>query len=115
LKAHETAAPALDDQDHYAIAVYGVPARMAVGGSNDLAPQLKRQAALKRDGQKDLKPSSVEVLQREDGPVILYLFPKSKEISEKERRILFEAQIGRLQFTQSFYVEDMHFQGKLEL
>ena len=67
LKARDTSAPTLD-ADHYAIAVYGVPSRMASGDSKSLANQLKKQAAIKRDGKKDLKPSSVEVLQREDGP-----------------------------------------------
>ncbi|MGA2271464.1 MAG: hypothetical protein ABSH44_23615 [Bryobacteraceae bacterium] len=114
LKARDTNAPTLDE-NHYAIAVYGVPSRMAGGSSRSLANQLKKQAAIKRDGKKDLKPSSVEVLQREDGPVIVYLFPRSKEITLQDKRIEFDAQIGRLQFAQSFYVDDMKYQGKLEL
>ncbi len=75
----------------------------------------KKEAALKRDGKKDLKPSSVEVLQREDGPVIVYLFPRAKEITRKDKVVHFDARIGRFQFTQSFYVDDMTYQGKLEL
>jgi hypothetical protein len=114
LKARDTSAPTLD-ADHYAIAVYGVPSRMASGDSQSLAKKLKKQAAIKRDGKKDLKPSSVQVLQREDGPVIVYLFPRSKEITRQDKRVEFGAQIGRLQFTQSFYVDDMNYQGKLEL
>jgi hypothetical protein len=114
LKARDTNAPTLD-LDHYAIAIYGVPSRMANGDSKSLANQLKKQAAIKRDGKKDLKPSSVEVLQREDGPVIVYLFPRSKEITRQDKRIEFDAHINRLQFTQSFYVDDMTYQGKLEL
>jgi hypothetical protein len=46
---------------------------------------------------------------------LVYLFPRSKEITKTDRRILFDAQIGRLQFTQSFYLDAMTFQGKLEL
>jgi hypothetical protein len=114
LKARDTSAPTLDT-DHYAIAVYGVPSRMASGDSQSLAKKLKKQAAIKRDGKKDLKPSGVQVLQREDGPVIVYLFPRSKEITRQDKRIEFGAQIGRLQLTQSFYVDDMNYQGKLEL
>lgn len=114
LKARDTSAPTLD-ADHYAIAVYGVPSRMAGGDSQDLANKLKKQAAIKRDGKKDVKPSSVQVLQREDGPVIVYLFPRSKEITRQDKRIEFGAQIGRLQFTESFYVDEMNYQGKLEL
>ena len=69
LKARETGAPTVDE-GHYAVAVYGVPNRMAPGDAKTLAAQLKKQATLKRDGKKDIKPSSVEVFPGEDGPVI---------------------------------------------
>ena len=103
------------DESHYAVAVYGVPRRNADGDSKTLAAQLKKEAALKRDGKKDLKPSSVEVLQRDDGPIIVYLFPRANEITRQDKRVLFDARIGRLQLTQSFYVDDMVYGGKLEL
>jgi hypothetical protein len=114
LKAREVSAPDIDESC-YAIAVYGVPARMASGDEKTLAAQFKRQAAIKRDGQKDLKPSSVQVLQREDGPVIVYLFPRKVEITRKDRRVEFDAQIATLQFMKAFYTGDMTWQGKLEL
>ena len=114
LRARDTSAPTLDT-NHYAIGVYGVPNRMVNGDSRNLANQLKKQAAIKRDGKKNLKPSSVEVLQREGGPVVVYLFPRSHEITRQDKRIEFEAQIGRLRFSQSFYADDMNYQGKLEL
>lgn len=114
LKARDTSAPTLSE-GQYAIAVYGVPSRMLNSDSKSLADQLKKAATLKRDGKKDLKPSTVEVLQREDGPVILFLFPRSKEIVAQDRRVEFDAHIGRLQLAQSFYLEDMVYQGKLEL
>ncbi len=114
LKARETSAPTVDD-NHYAIAVYGVPDRMINGDSHSVAAQLKKQAAIKRDGKKDLKPSSVEVLRREDGPVIVYLFARSNEITQQDKRIEFDARILRLDLRQSLYVDDMTYQGKLEL
>src|SRR5260370_28012908 len=114
LKAREIAAPAVDE-GHYAIAVYGVPNRMANGNSQNLAEQLKKQAVLNREGKKDMKPSSVEVLEREDGPVIAYLFPRSNEITKDDKQILFDAHIGRLQLAQPFYLEDMVYQGTREL
>jgi len=114
LKARETNAPTLDES-HYAIAIYGVPRRLASADAKDLANQLKKEAELKRDGKKDIKPSSVEVLQRDDGPVIVYLFPRSQEISRQDKRIEFDARIGRLDVTQSFYPGDMTYLGKLEL
>ena len=105
----------MDDEAHYAIAVYGVPSRMTNGNSRSATDQLKNLAAIKRDGKKDLKPSSVEVLQRESGPVIVYLFPKKKEITLQDKRIEFDSKIGPLQFVQSFYTDDMSYGGKLAL
>jgi hypothetical protein len=114
LKAREINAPAVDE-DHYAIAVYGLPSRMVSGREEALSNDLKKQAALKRQGKKDLKPSSVEILQRDDGPVILYSFLRSEEITRKDNRVEFQAQIGDLKLTQEFVVDEMVFQGRLEL
>ena len=116
LKTRDTNTPTIGE-DHYAIAVYGVPSRLVNADSKSFVDELKKDATLKRDGKKEIKASSVEVFQREDGPVILYQFPhpKDKEIGSQDRRIEFDAKIGRLQFSQSFYTEDMVYQGKLEL
>ena len=114
LKAHDMDAPALDE-DRYAIAVYGVPTRFIPSAYQNVENQLKKEAAIKRDGKKDFKPSSVEVLQRADGPVVLYLFSRSNEITRQDARLEFDAKIGRLHLSLSFFVEDMVFQGKLEL
>jgi hypothetical protein len=114
LKARETNAPTVGES-HYAIAVYGVPKRFASPDEKGLAGRLKKQAALKREGKKDLKPSSVEVLQREDGPVIVYLFPRSNEITRQDKRVGFDARVGALRFNVPFYVDDMLCAGKLEL
>jgi hypothetical protein len=114
LKVRETGAPTVDES-HYAIAVYGVRRTAAVGDSKASEEELKKGAALRRDGKKDLKPSSVVVLQREDGPVIVYLFPRAKELTRQDKRVEFDARVGQLQFTQSFYLDDMTYAGKLEL
>jgi len=114
LKTRDTAAPTLDE-NHYAIAVYGVPSRFVNGDPKKLADQYKDHAVIKREGKKDLKPSSVEVLQREDGPVVVYLFPRSKEITKDDRRLELDAKIGAMEVDESFFPEDMVFQNKLEL
>ena len=115
LKALEVGAPTLDDEDHYAIAVYGIPRGMLRDDSKIMAEDLKRQAVLKRDGKKDTKPSRVEILLRGDGPVVLYLFPKSAEFDWRDHKIEFDAQLPGLKFTQAFSFDDMTFHGKLEL
>ncbi|MDP8989328.1 MAG: hypothetical protein M3N41_04515 [Acidobacteriota bacterium] len=115
LKARDVTAPTFDDEDHYAIAVYGLPRAMLKDDSRGMAEDLKRQALLKREGKKDIKPSSVEILLREDGPVVLYLFPKSAEFDWRDHKIEFDGQMPGLKFTQAFSFDDMTFHGKLEL
>lgn len=114
LKVHDNDAPTLDN-NHYAIAVYGIPDSFLNGDTKKLADQLKGKASLKRDGKKDFKPSSVEVIERSGGVVVVYLFPMTNEITRGDRRLEFDADIGRLELTQSFFTEEMVWQGKLEL
>ena len=112
--ARETTAPPIDER-HYAIAVYDIPDRMLDGDSRTLTDRLKKQAAIRRDGKKDLKPTSVEVLRRQGGQVVVYMFPRTTEITKKDKRVEFDARIEKLQLNQPFYIEEMYYQGKLEL
>ncbi len=114
LKARVIEPPTLAG-DGYSIAVYGVRGIYFNRDPKTLGDPLKNQAVLKRVGKKDVKPSSVEVFQQEDGLVIVYLFPLSAEIMRKDRRIQFDAKIGRLAIAEYFDIEEMLFQGKLEL
>jgi hypothetical protein len=115
LKARDVDAPTLEDENHYAIAVYGVPIAMLNGDTKSLADDCKKKASLKREGKKDIQPSGVQILRREGGPVVVFLFPRAKEITKDDRRIEFDAQINKLTLTQSFYLEDMVYLGKTEL
>jgi len=108
-------APPTSAYDGYIMAVYGVPNANVKGDPKSLGEPLKSQAFLRREGKKDVKPSSVEVFQQEDGMVIVYVFPLSAEISKTDQRVEFDARIGRLGVSQSFNVEEMQFQGRLEL
>ncbi|MDP9115203.1 MAG: hypothetical protein M3O20_16160 [Acidobacteriota bacterium] len=115
LKARDVAAPALADDDHYLIAVYHIPRGMLKDDSKSVTDNLKRQAVLKREGKKDTKPSSVEILLRDDGPVVLYLFPKTAAFDWRDHKIEFDAQMPGLKCAQVFSFDDMTFHGKLEL
>lgn len=114
LKAGEIAPPTLDG-DGYKIAVYGIPGTYIGGDPRKLGDPLRKSATLKRDGKPDVKPSRVEVFQRQDGMLVVYLFPLSAEIGRKDTFVEFNAQIGRVVVRQSFDVRQMEFQGKLEL
>jgi hypothetical protein len=114
LKAHEVEPPTAEDG--YRIAVYGLPVPDGDGAGDAKQPvHLKNLAALKRQGKKDVKPVNVEVFQRDREMVVVYLFPLSAEITEKDGQVQFQAQIGRITIDQSFDLEQMKFQGKLEL
>ncbi len=104
LKSHEVEPPTLEG-DGYRIAVYGIPGGDFKGDPEQLGEPLKNLAALKREGKKDVRPVSVEVFQRENGVVVVYLFPLSAEITKKDRQIRFEAQIGRIVVAQDFRPE----------
>jgi hypothetical protein len=114
LKAGVIEPPTLPSEG-YSLAVYGVPSASVKGDPKSLGEPLKKLAYLRREGKKDVRPSRVEVFQREDGIAIVYIFPASAEISKKDRLVEFVAQIGRIGITESFDVEEMQFQGKLEL
>jgi hypothetical protein len=114
LKSHEVEPPT-SQGDGYSIAVYGVPGGDFKGDPAKLGEPLKSLAALKREGKKDVRPITVEVFQRDNGVVVVYLFPLSAEITKKDRLIRFEAQIGRIVLAQDFDLSEMEFVGKLEL
>jgi len=114
LRARDVDAPTVDE-NHYAIAVIGVPRSMIKADTRGMEADLKKQAVLKRDDKKDFKPSSVEILQRDDGPIVVFFFPRSTEITASDRRVEFDAQIGKLKFAEPFFTEDMVYQGKLAL
>ena len=114
LKAHDIEPPTLAEEG-YSIAVYGVPFAEVKGDPQKAGEPMKALAVLKREGKKDVKPSSVEVFQRENDVVVVYIFPPSVEITRKDLRVDFVAQIGRLNIKQFFSPEEMIFQSKLEL
>jgi hypothetical protein len=114
LKTGEAQPPTLSDNG-YSVAVYGVPFTDAKGDPLSLARDFKESAFLRRDGKKDVKPLRVEAFELEHSAVVVYLFPYSAEISKKDGTVEFTALIGRLQVSQTFNVEEMQFQGKLEL
>lgn len=113
-KTHETVRATSSDEG-YTIAVYGVPGTNFKGDPRKLGDPFKELAALKRAGKRDVKPTSVEVFRFERGAAVVYRFPASAEISPRDTLIEFAALIGRLQVSQVFHLDEMHYQGKLQL
>ena len=115
LKAHDLESPDWDG-DAYVLAVYDVPDLKVGANQKAEAALLKQVAFLKREGKKDLKPSSVELMQEPNGlAIVVYVFPRSPEISLEDERVEFVAQINRLSLAQYFFPAQMELQGRLEL
>ena len=113
LKAHTVEPPTLDT-DAYVLAVYGVPGDAFKGDPVKLGKPLRELAVLRRAGKKDVRPERVEVFQGMNGPIVVYEFARTLEITKDDKSFLFSAVIGRLSFSQPFDTEAMRFQGKLE-
>ncbi|MCX6620982.1 MAG: hypothetical protein NTY38_07855 [Acidobacteria bacterium] len=107
LKAKDTDAPTMNE-GQYAIAILGLPPRMANN-------QSKPKAKLERKGQKSISSSDVKVLTRDQGPIVIFFFPRSKEIGKNDPEVLFDAQMGPLKVKQTFVPGEMLYHGKLEL
>ncbi|MBV9745291.1 MAG: hypothetical protein JO099_16135 [Acidobacteriia bacterium] len=114
LKSRVIEPPTLEG-DGYRIAVYGLPGGYFKGDPKKLGDPLKDEAFLRREGKKDVKPSLVEVFPQSDGWAVVYLFPLSAEISPKDKQVEFDAQIGRIVVVAPFDLDQMIFQGKLEI
>jgi hypothetical protein len=50
-----------------------------------------------------------------DAAIVVYFFPRSAHLTQEDKRVEFDAQIGRIAVAQYFYPPEMLFQGKLEL
>jgi len=105
-------ASAPESDDFYAIAIYNVPTPKRW----HMESELKGIAFLKRYGKKDLRPSRV-VIHRKAGDLatVVYLFPRSAEITKRDGTVTFQAQIGRLVFTRIFDIHEMQINDQLEL
>ncbi len=109
LKARHANAPSVDENS-YTLAVVGIPEAMVSDNSHT-----KPQGELKREGKKTIKASDIQVLTLDEGNIVLFLFPRSKEVSKADGRIMFEGRFGPLEFKQTFELDQMVYNGKLEL
>ena len=115
VKAHEQDSPDVA-AGSYAVSIYDVPGIDI--NQKTLPYELKREAVLKfaDKKKKDLHASRVDILPQEGGlTTIVYIFPRTHEITAEDGRITFMSQIGRLAVAQYFYTAEMQIQGKLEL
>jgi hypothetical protein len=105
-------APALEGDNFYAIVVYNI----ATPKRWHIESELKGIAFLKRGQKKDIKPSRVVIYRKAgDLATVVYLFPRSVEITKRDGSLVFQAQIGRLVVTRIFNTFEMQMNDQLEL
>ncbi len=110
-KVGETDVP-IGNGDYYAIAVYDIPMQKKWNQANEL----KDVAYIRRNNKKDFKPTRVEILRDSaEKATVVYLFPRTVELSKKDGWLVFAAQVGRLFVSQNFYAGEMILRDQLEL
>jgi hypothetical protein len=109
LKTHDNNAPSMDE-GQYAIAVFGIPSRLGANPEGHPKPE----GELKLNGKK-IKPSDVRVIPRDEGQIVVFLFPRTKEIPRDQDEVEFSAHIGMLELKTTFQPHEMTYAGKLEL
>jgi hypothetical protein len=103
------------DGNFYAVAVYGVPIP-AEELRDHSQMDIRKFAFLKRTGKKDLKPTQVDVISQNDKvSTVLYLFPRSEQITLEDEHVEFYARFGRILLQQIFDMSQMRLLDKLEL
>ena len=113
-KVRESGPPTLSDEG-YVIAVYGIPVKNFKGDPKRLGEPFKNLATLRMPGKNDVRPISVEVFELTGGAAVVYRFPLSAEIGSRDTLVEFRALIGRLEVSNVFHIDQMQFQGKLEI
>jgi hypothetical protein len=104
------------DGEYYAVAIYGVPIDAGRLDEPGRSGEMKKLGILKREGVKDLKAAKVVITPSGAGlATVLYLFPRTGAITPEDKRVEFDAQLGRLFVAQYFYPREMQLQGRLEL
>jgi len=122
VKNSEEGAPDVDGED-YAIAIYDISFKLASivkDQKKDLAKELKKISVLKIEGRpeksSEFRPTRVSVIELEnDTAIVVYFFPRSARLTVEDKRVEFDAQVGRIAVALYFYPPEMLFQGKLEL
>src|SRR5579864_109162 len=103
------------DEPYYAITISGLPSRIANRDPQELRSRLLSDSYLKLKGKKKIALADVKLLTRDDNAVLLLLFPKDQEITAGDKEVEFSTRVARMEIKQKFVLEEMSFDGKLQL
>ena len=96
----------------YVISVTGLP--MMGAGRRPGGEERRQNTTLERKGRDPLVPAKVQMAQREEGSVLLFVFeagPQPIDLDDKE--VTFATKLGPMQLRAKFLLKDMMFEGKL--
>ena len=105
----------LSRQDtHYVIGVSGFPGRMAQMSQRD-PDRFKQSAFLKRKKKDNIYPEQFDIRGNEQEAEIIFAFPRGDEITLDDKNVELEVKLGQMTVKRKFKLQDMVWDGKLEL
>jgi hypothetical protein len=104
-----------EDQKYYGILVSGLPAGSGRGGGERMKDALMKNTTLSVKGKELIQVADIQTGGNEQKPVVLFLFPRTVELSVDDKDVEFSTKLGPLMVKQKFHLKDMVLNGKLEL
>jgi hypothetical protein len=81
----------------------------------EMQARMKAATALKIKGKVPIAPERIGQAQSAQGPMTLFLFPRTAPISAEDKEISFETSMGPMNVKTKFNLKDMQYEGKLSL
>ena len=117
-------------KEYYVITASGIPmmggGRRGGGASaadtqpdqsrmRQMQQRLQETTVLTRKGKDPVPPARMAMTRSNEGMTLLFLFPRSAEVSVEDKDVSFEASVGPMSFKTKFNLKDMTYDGKLAL
>ena len=113
-----TAQEAIDylarQENHYIVAVVGLPGRMA-GFVQRNPDALKENTVLKRKKKEPINPDGIQAQSQEETASFYFMFPKTDEITVDDKDVEFIMKTQRFEVRRKFKLKNMVFNGELSL
>lgn len=102
-----------EDEPFYAVAVVGLPLRLAAKGTID---EVKSRTALKPNRKERIAPEDIRVFQDGEQSVrVEFRFPRTNAIALDDKEVEFTTKLGDAELTKKFRLADMMVRGRLAL
>jgi hypothetical protein len=82
---------------------------------DQIQARLQQVTSLQRKGKEPIAPARVEVLPATEGPMVVFLFPRSENIAQEDKEVTLESAPGPYEVKTKFKLKDMVYQDQLAL